>query len=110
MRYKEAPDQSIVAPGSREKVMHSSFRIGESRLMASDGYNRGKPSFEGFSLTLQPKTKAEAEQLVTALSDGGAVQVPLAETFFSPAFGILTDRFGVSWMVVTQMPAQANVA
>jgi len=110
MRFKDAPDQSMVSPGSADKVMHSSFSIGHTRIMASDGYCKGSPSFQGFSLTLRPKTKAEAEKLLAALGKGGAVQMPFTETFFSPGFGMVADPFGVSWMVVTQPAEQANAA
>jgi PhnB protein len=71
MRFKDAPDQSMISPGSADKVMHASFRIGDSHIMASDGYCKGKPSFEGFSLTLLPETVAEAERLFKAIGDGG---------------------------------------
>jgi PhnB protein len=100
MRFKEAPDQSMCAPGSGEKVMHSCFRVGDTSLMASDGECKGKPSFQGFSLALTAANPAEAERLFNALSDGGKVHMPLTKTFFSPSFGVVADRFGVSWMVV----------
>ena len=102
MRNKESPEPpppGMVAPGSENKVLHASFKIGDSTVMASDGANRGKPSFEGFSLSLNVKTVAEADRLFNALADGGQVQMPLTKTFFSPRFGMLSDRFGVGWMV-----------
>jgi PhnB protein len=102
MRFKEAPDQSMCAPGSGEKVMHSCFRIGDTAVMASDGDCKGKTSFQGFALALSAANPAEAERLFNALSDGGQVQQPLIETFFSPRFGMVADRFGVSWMVVVE--------
>jgi PhnB protein len=100
MRFKEGPDQSMVSPGSEEKVMHASFRIGEATLLASDGRCQGQPSFEGFALTLTAPNEAEAERLFTSLSDGGQVQMPLTETFFSRRFGMVADHFGVSWMIL----------
>jgi PhnB protein len=104
MRFKECPDQQYVKPEQAEKVMHSSFKIGDTSVMASDGDCKGKASFQGFSLALNAKNGAEANRLFTALSDGGQVQMPLGKTFFSPAFGMVADRFGVSWMVVTDQP------
>ena len=92
--------------GTGDKVLHSCFRIGDSRIMASDGYCKGKPDFQGFSLTLQAADKDEADRLFKALEPGGQVQMPLTETFFSPRFGMVADRFGVSWMIVT-MPEEA---
>jgi PhnB protein len=102
IRYKDSPEPpqpGMVPPGSENKVMHSSLRIGETTVMASDGLCSGKASFGGFSLSLTAKDAAEAERLFTALGEGGQVQQPLVKTFFSPAFGMVADRFGVSWMV-----------
>jgi len=101
MRYKESPvPAGMVPPGGENKVMHSALRIGDSTIMASDGRCLGKPSFQGFSVSLSVNTDAEAERLFKALSDGGQVQMALDKTFFSSRFGMVTDRFGVSWMVV----------
>lgn len=107
MRFKEAPEGQC-APGLEDKIMHSSFKVGDTVVMASDGMCNGEPKseFKGFSLTLNPKTEAECEKLFNALANGGQVQQPLIATFFAPKFGALTDRFGVSWMVlVDQQPA-----
>jgi PhnB protein len=102
MRFKDSPEPprpGTVPPGSENKVMHSCLRIGETRLMASDGSCQGKPNFQGFSLSLTAPTAAEADRIFAALGAGGQVQVPLTKTFFSPRFGMVADRFGVSWMV-----------
>ncbi len=104
MRFKDSPDPRMQpGPGVEDKVMHACFRVGDSRIMASDGFCKGKPSFQGFSMTLQPKDRPEAERLFAALGKGGQVQMPLGETFFSPGFGVVADPFGVSWMIVTQL-------
>jgi PhnB protein len=100
MRFKDSPDPAMCQPGAENKVMHASFRIGETTLMASDGRSTGHPKFEGISLSLLPSSDAEAEKLFTALGDGGQVQMPLTKTFFSSRFGMVADRFGVSWMIV----------
>ena len=100
MRFKESPDQSMIAPGTGEKVMHASLHIGDTTVMASDGRCEGKPSFQGFALSIAAKSEAEADRMFAALSDGGQVQMPLAKTFFSPRFGMAADRFGVSWMIL----------
>jgi len=99
MRFKESPDPAMVAPGTGDKVMHASFRIGETTVLASDGRCQGPATFQGFALSLTVPTEAEAERLFGALGDGGQVQMPMAKTFFSPRFGMVADRFGVSWMV-----------
>lgn len=103
MRFKDNPEpqqSSECAPADPNKVMHVSFRIGNTTVMASDGRCQGKPSFEGFSLVLNVPSEAEAERVFTALSEGGQVQMPLAKTFFAPRFGMVSDRFGVTWMVI----------
>ena len=99
MRFKESPDPGMVAPGTGDKVMHASFRIGETTVLASDGRCQGAPSFQGLALSLTVPNEAEAERLFGALGDGGQVQMPMTKTFFSPRFGMVADRFGVSWMV-----------
>jgi PhnB protein len=104
MRYKESPDPAMCPAGSEDKVMHMSLRIGDTAMFASDGRCQGRPSFQGFSLTLSAANDAEAERLFTALSDGGQVQMPLTKTFFSSRFGMVADRFGVSWMVLVPKP------
>ena len=102
MRYKDAPLEAKegCAPGTENKVMHSSFKLGDQRVMASDGYAKGNPEFKGFSLSLATKDEAEAEKLFAALGEGGQVQQPLIKTFFSPKFGMVQDKFGVGWMVL----------
>jgi PhnB protein len=103
MRFADSPappQPGMCPPGSDNKVMHASFHIGETILMASDGRCTGKPAFQGFSLSLIVPTEAEANQFFAALADGGQVQMPLAKTFFSARFGMVADRFGVSWMIL----------
>jgi PhnB protein len=70
--------------------------------MASDGECSGTTSFQGFSLSITAKSEAEASRLFNALADGGTVIQPLIKTFFSPSFGMATDRFGVGWMVIVE--------
>ena len=101
MRFKDAPDpKQACAPGNENKVMHCCFKLGDARVMASDGRCEGKPSFQGFALSLAVRDEAEAERVFGALGAGGQVQMPLAKTFFSPRFGMVADKFGVSWMVL----------
>lgn len=102
MRYRDSPEPhppGMVPPGSENKIMHMSLQIGETTVMASDECT-DHPTFQGFSLTLTAKDAAEAERLFGALADGGSVQMPLAATFFASKFGMLSDRFGVRWMVI----------
>jgi len=104
LRWKDCPekpkDPGMIPPGSENKIMHASIRIGEARVLASDGQCQGKPSFQGFGLALNARDEAEADRFFNALADGGNVNMPLGKTFFSPKFGMVADRFGVSWMVL----------
>lgn len=108
MRFKENPDPG--APGcdeadgrppvDGEKIMHCALQIGGGTIMASDGMASGRPDFRGISLTLDASDEADAERKFKALADGGQVQMPLGKTFFARSFGMVADRFGVSWMVI----------
>jgi len=103
MRFKDSPEPpkpGMCPPGSENKIMHSSFKIGDTELMASDGMTTEAPVFKGFALSLNAANEAEAKRLFDALGDGGEVQMPLGKTFFSPSFGMVSDRFGVLWMVI----------
>ena len=101
MLYKDSPEpqpSGMLAPGFESKVMHTTFRICGTTLMASDGCGEGG-GFEGFSLSLAVPTAAEADRAFAALADGGEVRMPLTKTFWAPCFGMVTDRFGLGWMV-----------
>ena len=105
MRYKDSPEPAppgMAPPGSENKIMHSNLRIGDTMVMASDGLCSGQPSFNGFALSLDVANAEEADRVFTALAEGGKVEMALEKTFFSPCFGMLTDRFGVSWMIVSR--------
>jgi len=101
-RFKDAPEPGTTQPGMENKVMHASFRIGDTLLMASDGRCDGQPRFEGFSLSIVVPDEEKAESVFNALADGGKVTMPLGKTFWAPKFGMLEDRFGVGWMVSVQ--------
>jgi PhnB protein len=108
MRYKESPEPpppGMVPPGFENKIMHVSMRIGQTIVMASDGCSGEKPKFEGFSLSLAVSTEAEVDRLFNALADGGKVGMPLMKTFWSPRFGMVTDKFGVGWMITVMTQA-----
>ena len=105
MRVKDSPEQpppGRLPPGSDNKIMHASLRVNGTSVMASDGCAQGGPKFEGFSLSLDAKNEAEADRMFAALSDGGQVGMPLGKTFFAKRFGMVTDRFGVGWMVIVE--------
>ena len=105
MRFKdspEPPDPAKMPPGAGNNVMHAEFSLGDSVIMASDGFGKGKPVFQGVALSLTVNSAAEADRYFSALAKGGNIQQPLTKTFFSPSFGMVTDKFGVLWMVVVQ--------
>ena len=102
MHFKDAPPeaQANMTPESKDKIMHAAFRIGDTQVMASDGFCSGKASFSGVSLTLIATSNDEADKLFKALSQGGKVNMPMSETFFANRFGVVADKFGVNWMVI----------
>ena len=102
MRFKDNPDPQpgMCAPGAENKVMHAAFHIGDTLVMASDGMAGGKPEFKGFSLSVSAADEKQADRLFDALGKGGKVTMPMSKTFFSPRFGMVTDKFGVGWMVI----------
>ena len=102
LRVKDSPEPhqpGALPPGSENKILHASFRVGTSTILASDGQSSGKPAFQGFALSLTVANEAEADRRFHALAEGGQPLVPLGKTFFSPRFGMVNDRFGMLWMV-----------
>ena len=107
MKYDEAPEscpEGSIPPGWSDKVMHSSMKVGETTIMMSDGNSAEAPKFNGVSLTISVKDEAEANRVFAGLGEGGSVVMPLGKTFFSPRFGMVNDKFGVSWMVIVPQP------
>jgi PhnB protein len=101
IRFSEAPPDAGGA-GQRpppDKIMHANFRIGGSTILASDGECGGTARFEGFSLSINAASDAEAKKIFDALARDGQVRMPLAKTFWTSSFGMLVDKFGVGWMV-----------
>ncbi len=105
MRWKESPDQNMKPPlGYEEKVMNAAFRIGDTQLMADDGMGGNEAKFKGMTLVIEVADDAEAKRVFTSLGEGGKVTMPLMKTFWSSSFGMLTDQFGVPWMVNVETP------
>jgi PhnB protein len=98
MRNSESPEPST--HGTPEKIMHCNFRVGNTQIMASDGYCKGQPKFEGFALSINAEDESECDRIFGALSQGGEVLMPLEKTFYSPRFGMVKDPFGLTWMVI----------
>lgn len=109
MRYAESPEPpppGMLPPGSEQKIMHASVHIGGALVMMSDGRCGGDTDFKGFSLSLDCPDADQAREAFAALADGGQVTMPLAKTFWAPLFGMVTDRFGVGWMVGVSADAE----
>lgn len=102
LHFNESPEPmppGVLQDGFEAKVMHASFRVGDATILCSDGCD-DKTTFSGFSLTLHVPTEAAADRAFGALAEGGEVQMPLAKTFWSPRYGMVKDKFGISWMVM----------
>lgn len=107
MRYKDSPvppNPEMCAPTSLDRIMHATLRLGNATLYLSDGEANGTPKFEGFALSLTPPTPADGDRYFAGLSQGGKVIMPMDKTFFSPRFGMVTDRFGIMWMINVMAP------
>lgn len=103
MRFRECPDKSAIQPGTEDKIFHATFRVGSTTLMASDAGcfdGQAETSFDGFSLAIRLDSPKDAERIFKALCDGGKIVLPMASTFFAPRYGIVTDKFGLSWKVI----------
>lgn len=92
------PD-GFLEPGFESKVMHGSFKLAGAEVFVADGRECGG-SFQGIVLTLTLHSSDEAARLFNALSEEGSVDMPLGPTFYSPLFGMVTDRFGLGWMIM----------
>ena len=105
MRWKDSQDKDMKGPpGYEEKIMNASFRIGETELMADDGMGEKRAEFKGITLAIEVADDAEAKRVFTALGEGGSITMPLMKTFWTSSFGMLTDKFGVPWMVNVEAP------
>jgi PhnB protein len=111
MRHEESPEPpppGMLKAGWEKKIMHTSFQVGATTVMASDGCSEEDTKFHGFVLSISVPDEATADRYFAALSEGGEVRMPLTKTFWSPKFGMLTDRFGLGWMVSVTPAAQSN--
>ena len=102
MRFDESPDKNHpmpMPPNWDKKIMHSSMTVGSTTVMMSDGMSTEKKDFSGVTLSITVDDEAQAKKMFDALSVGGKVFMPLGKTFWSPCFGMTSDKFGVSWMV-----------
>lgn len=103
MRCKDAPGPTPT-PGLENKILHSEVQIGSSTLFITDGRNTNTIEFKGVSISVEASNEAEAKRIFDGLADGGTVTMALAPSFFAKSFGMLTDRFGLEWLVIVPAP------
>ncbi|HSY37606.1 MAG TPA: VOC family protein [Acidobacteriaceae bacterium] len=104
MTFGEAPEGSPVPPDSKDLIMHTAMPLGNLTLMGCDAPKGREETLGGFQISVTGDSTDEATRLFDALKAGGTVQMPLAKTFWSPLFGMCTDKFGVAWMVSVPGP------
>jgi PhnB protein len=105
-RYAGSPMAGDVAADWGDKIMHGHITIGDLRLMGADSPG-GRPSLpSGFSLSIQLADPNEAERIFRELSEGGSIRMPLEKTFWAERFGMLTDRFGIPWLINCEAAGQ----
>lgn len=108
MPYAGSPAEAGAPPEWKEKILHATLTIGSQVLMGSDGHPGYHKTPQGFSVSCQVQSAADADRVFAGLSEGGNVEMPLARTFFSERFGMLTDRYGIAWMVNFEGAAKAR--
>jgi PhnB protein len=104
MRFRDNPDDpdhTMFPPGAGDMIMHAEMTVGDTTVFLSDGRCGGSPNFSGFSMTLVVSQTDEAEAMFRALAETGQVRMPMQKTFFSPAFGMVADQFGLGWIIYT---------
>jgi PhnB protein len=105
--FRDAPADMPVEEGSKNLIMHAWLQIGDQAIMGCDTPKSHQQNMSGFSVAYHSEDAAEARRVFDALADGGVTTMPFAETFWSPGFGMLTDRFGTPWMINTN-PAETS--
>ena len=102
MRFSESPEQSLATEGLEDKIFHATFRIEGTEFMASDvGCSKDGEAvpFSGFSLALRLDSIERAKRIFSALSAEGQIVMPLEQSAFTSWYGIVLDRFGLSWKI-----------
>jgi PhnB protein len=97
--YAGSPMEKHVPADWKNKLMHAALNIGDQELMGADSPPGTYQKAQGFSVSINLKDVAKAEWIFTSMSAGGSVQMPIQETFWAARFGMLTDQFGIPWMI-----------
>ena len=107
MHFKDMPEKpsaGTVPPGMDDRIMHASLNIAGAELMMSDGMSSGPTDFGCMAVSHSVPDQTAVDRMVNALAKDGKIQMPSGRTFFSPYFGGVTDKFGVSWMIMVPQP------
>jgi PhnB protein len=99
LRFKDSPEATNATPEWQDKVMHATFSIGSSVIMASDGVHAAPQKYSGFSVSIIADDFSSGEKMFAALSKGGEIRMPWQPTFWTKGFGMISDKFGMPWMV-----------
>jgi PhnB protein len=105
MPHAGTPAEGHVPPEWRAKIMHAHLNVGGQAILGTDVPPGMYSEPKGYSVSIQVKDPAEAKRIFTGLAEGGTVKMPIEQTFWSPAFGMVVDRFGIPWMVNTEAAA-----
>ena len=109
-RFNDTPDSDKLSEGDRQKVMHVALPMGkDNMIMATDALESMgfKVTFgNNFYISIHTDSREEADKLFNGLSEGGKVEMPMADQFWGDYFGSLADKFGVRWMVIYSTPKQ----
>jgi len=104
-RYEGTPIEGQVPPEWRQKIMHITLGVGQSQIMGADAQpGQSSGPAKRFCMSINLKDTEEAKRIFNGLAEGGQIQMPLAPTFWAAQFGMLTDRFGIPWMVNCEAP------
>jgi PhnB protein len=107
MTYGEAPPGSPVPEGAKDLIMHTAMQLGSIILMGCDAPPGREQALGGFQIALTLKDESEVRRIFAELGEGGSIEMPMGPTFWTPLFGMVTDRYGVGWMVGVPGPDAA---
>ncbi|HUB82557.1 MAG TPA: VOC family protein [Bryobacteraceae bacterium] len=105
-RYEGTPAAGQAPPDWGQKIMHARLVTDQNEIMGADSPHGGDGPAKRFCMSIGLKDTNEAERIFNGLAEGGSIQMPLQQTFWAAKFGMLTDRFGIPWMVNCEGPQQ----
>ncbi|SAK41885.1 3-demethylubiquinone-9 3-methyltransferase [Caballeronia temeraria] len=111
VRFRDAPDGGNAPADWADKIMHAVFVGGGNAIMVSDGrYGQPRKEYSGFTLSITTNDAQSGERVFNMLAEGGNVLTPWQSTFWTQGFGMLTDRFGVPWLINVVHESEAQPA